>query len=378
MASIVKRSTSRGLRYDVRYRLATGQVRTKTFQNQRDAKTYAATVDADRARGTLLDPRAGRVTLDAYVSDWIESNVDLRPRTVDQYRSVHRLHIAPVLGRVDLAQIDAASVRAWHAGLVRSGVGAATVAKAYRFLRAVLNTAVEDGRILANPCQIKRAGVERAEERPVATPAEVLALANAVASERRCMVLLAGFCGLRLGEVLGLANRHVDLLHGTVTVERQLQEIGRNGAQVFSEPKTAKGRRTVPLPGTVATALRFHLENHSAGGGPDGLLFTGAKGGPLRRAVWNTEWATARAAVGLGSLRYHDLRHSALTLLAASGATIAELQAHAGHASPAAAMRYQHATHDRAQVLAELVQRAIASDVEAAEAGSTLTQLAMS
>ncbi len=93
------------------------------------------------------------------------------------------------------------------------------------------------------------------------------------------------------------------------------------------------------------------------------------KGGPLRRHVLNAEFRAAWASVGLDHLRFHDLRHSALTLAAATGA---ELQALAGHASPQAAMRYQHATQDRAKALAQAVDRVIARprDVRAMDASA--------
>jgi integrase len=348
-------------RYDVRYRLPSGKVRTKTLRTITDARAFQATVRADKARGGLVDPKAGRTTLDHYVAEWLASRADLRPRTADLYRSLYRLHIAPDLGRAQLAKIDPASVRAWHATLTREGTGPTTIAKAYRLLRTILGTAVADGRILVNPCQIKKAGAEQAAERPTVTPAEVVAIAAHVPEGHRSMVLLAGICGLRLGEALGLAVRHVDLLHGTLRIERQLQEIGSKGEQVLTEPKSAKGRRTIALPASVLAALRADLDRMEDPG-PDSFLFTGAKGGPLRRCVWNTEWNEARVKAGHPALRFHDLRHSALTLYAATGATIAELQAFAGHASPEAAMRYQHATRDRASALAELVDRVIAAD----------------
>ena len=145
--------------------------------------------------------------------------------------------------------------------------------------------------------------------------------------------------------------------------KRQLQEAGKTGAQILTEPKSEKGRRTLPLPQVVAVELRAHLERMGdTRTDPEAFLFTGARGGPLRRYVWQTEWTTARTKACHPSLRFHDLRHSALTLYAATGATIAELQAHAGHASPEAAMRYQHATKDRATALAALVDKVIAAD----------------
>lgn len=185
------------------------------------------------------------------------------------------------------------------------------MAKAHRLLRCILNTAVEDGRILANPCQIRKAGAEAPPERPTVSPAIVGALVAQVPAKRSPMVLLAGICGLRLGEILGLAVRHVDLLHGTLLVERQLQEI--NSQQEFSSPESEAGRRTIQLPRFVADSLSSHIEGvHDAG--PELLLFTGPKGGPLRRHVLHGEWDAARQALGYPTLRFHDLRHSALTL----------------------------------------------------------------
>jgi len=357
VASIAKRETNRGVRYDVRYRLPAGQVRTKTHRTRKEAERFAAITEADKARGGIVDPRAGRATLAEYAAAWIDGKPELRPRTVDLYEGLLRLHVLPELGETPLGRLDGASIRAWRAKKLRT-TSAGTVAKAYR-----VHTAVVDGLIVANPCQIKKGGAEHHAERPVVGPAEVWSLADAVAADRRCMVLLAGFCALRLGEVLALAVRHVDLFHGTLTVERQLQEIGKSGEQTFTAPKSDRGRRTLVLPGVVAGELRAHLEAMSDAS-PDALLFTGAKGGPLRRPRWNQEWNAAKASTGNASLHYHDLRHSAMTLFAATGATIAELQAQAGHASPVAAMKYQHATQDRAAALAQLVDRVITAPSE--------------
>jgi integrase len=89
-----------------------------------------------------------------------------------------------------------------------------------------------------------------------------------------------------------------------------------------------------------------HLETWAAPG-PDGLVFTGAKGGPLRQHVWQAQWANARRAIGLEGLHFHDLRHVAGTLAASTGVGTKELMHRLGHASPRAALLYQHATVER-------------------------------
>ena len=102
-------------------------------------------------------------------------------------------------------------VREWYAVAMRGSGGRASIMQSYRFLRAVLNTAVRDGAIVRNPCQIPGAGSDRAKERPVASPDEVVALVEAITPRYRAAVLLAAWCGLRRGEVLDLRRPDIDL-----------------------------------------------------------------------------------------------------------------------------------------------------------------------
>lgn len=235
--------------------------------------------------------------------------------------------------------------------------GPSTVAKAYRLLHAILATAAADELIVKNPCVIDGAAVERAAERQVITVAQVWELADIVEPRYRALVLLAAFTGLRRGELLGLTRARVDLLHKTVTVAEQRQQL-RDGTVVVGPPKTDAGRRTLSLPDPLLPELEAHLAAFGQPG-PNGLVFTGDKGGALRDHVWQTKWSRARSAIGLPGLHFHDLRHVANTLTAASGASTRELMHRMGHASPAAALRYQHATRDRdaaiAAALGELI-----------------------
>lgn len=110
-----------------------------------------------------------------------------------------------------------------------------------------MGTAVEDGIVSKNPCVIKGAGIERAPERPIATIDQVFALADTIVPRYRLAVLLATFGGLRLGELLGLTRRRIDLEAATLEVVEQLQEVVRGG-YVVGPPKSDAGRRTVSLP----------------------------------------------------------------------------------------------------------------------------------
>lgn len=170
----------------------------------------------------------------------------------------------------------------------------------------MMRTAVVDEVIIRNPCQIERAGVERSAERPVATVAEVTALADSIAPRFRCLVLLSAWCGLRRGELFGLQRSDFDARHGTVRVERAMHQLV-NGTLVIGPPKTDAGRRTVAIPPHVLPEIEAHLEQYT-GPNPDSLVFTGEKGGPVRPHVLQKAWVSAKRATSLEHLHLHDLR----------------------------------------------------------------------
>jgi integrase len=241
------------------------------------------------------------------------------------------------------------SVRAWHSRLAAQYPS--TAAKAYRLLATIMKTAVTDDRIPRTPCRVEGAGVEDAAERPTATVAEVAVMADAMPARFRAIVLLATWCQLRKGELLALRRRDVDVMQGTVTVARNQQQL-RNGTLIVKEPKTKAGRRRVAIPPHILNDIIDHLAAFTGPVG-DALVFTGEKGGPVRPHVLQKHWSTARIAAGRPELHLHDLRHTGNTWAAWTGASTAELMARMGHATPAAALRYQHATADRDRVLAD-------------------------
>jgi integrase len=348
---ILVRNTKSGRRYDVRLRDVSGRVYTRTFGTRREAETYAAREKADRSRGAWVDPRRGAVTLRVWSEGWLAHRPELRIRTRELYRGLLDRHILPYLGDVELSKLSPSQVRSWNAQLRSDrGPGASTAAKAYRLLRAMMRTAVADEVIVRSPCQVERAGVEHSPERPIATVAEVTALADAITPRFRALVLLAAWCGLRRGELLALQRADIDLLHGTVKVERTMHQLA-GGTLVVGPPKTDAGRRTVVIPPHVVPDIAAHLED-LVGVEPDALVFTGQKGSPLRPHVLQKAWVRAKAEVGLGDLHLHDLRHAGNTWAAATGASTKELMARMGHANSAAALRYQHVTAERDHAIA--------------------------
>ena len=147
-------------------------------------------------------------------------------------------------------------------------------------------------------------------------------------------------------------------------VVEQYQELS-SGELVLGPPKTLAGRRTVVIPEVLIGDLEAHLANYSAPG-PDGLVFPGTHSQPFSRKTFYRNWNKAATEAGLPGFHFHDLRHTGNTLAASTGTSTKELMSRMGHASPRAALIYQHATEDRDVAIAAALSTLVAKDIKAA------------
>jgi len=226
---------------------------------------------------------------------------------------------------------------------VSASTGPTATRQAYALLRAILSTVVDDEALFRNPCRIRGAGQPSSPERPLLDREQVEALANARPEYLRAFVLVTFWAHLRLGEVIALQRRDVDLAAGTVRVERQLVDV--DGRQTEVTPKAASVR-TVHLAEPGIEVLREHLASRGPML-PTARVFVRRGDGDLRHHAVQDRWQVARGRVGLDAVHLHDLRHAGLTLAAQLGATTAEVMRRAGHASSRAALIYQHAADTR-------------------------------
>jgi integrase len=347
VASIEKRETSRGVRYDVRYRDPTGRARTKTFRRRSDADRFARQVEVDKDRGLFVDPKAARTPLAEVAEAWLESNPGKRGGSRDRDEQVVTRHIVPALGDRPIGSVTPADVQA---AVNRWATKRAprTVQREYAVLRAILNYAVRLDMVGRTPCR----GINLPEVRPVqrhiVTPVELARLAGGLGGVGQLgpMVYVAAVEGLRWGEVAGLRVGHLDFDARTLVV-RQALVRGRGGVIGFGEPKSAAGRRTLALPAELLDMLGEHLSVKGVDrADAEALLFTAPNGGVLRYSNWVRRcWYPAAVSAGVGrmvedertgrtrydGLGFHDLRRANATGLVAEGVDVKTAQAILGH-----------------------------------------------
>lgn len=353
-------------RYQARYPGPDGVDRPApfTFATKKEADRWLTLKESEITREGWWDPHAGDVEFAEYAEEWMEQR-PLTPKTALTYEGLLRLHLNPAFGTMLIKDITEADVRKWRASRLRAKKGRGQVPKAYRLLRAVLNTAVEDKLIRENPCRIKGAGDEDSDERPVLSVEEVFKLADAINPRYRALVLLAAFGSLRWGELAGLRRKNLDLDKRTVTVRTTIVDAG---SLVEGDTKSRAGRRTVLLPALIVDDLRRHLDEYSAPG-KEGFVFVGVRGNQLRRSNFSKYWADACDDAGVQRIHLHDLRHTGNTYAAEAGASLRELMNRMGHSTTRAALIYLHARDERAQELADRIGERAAEELRKAREG---------
>lgn len=262
------------------------RVAPSTFATKTDATLWMTRVEISIADGRWRDPTQTREVFGSYAERWIRERPNLRPRTVDLYQWLYQRHLAPDLAGTKLEDLTPLIVRRWRTDMLDAGVTATMAAKAYRLLRAILNTAVDDNVIDRNPCRIRGSGDEKPAECPVLTIRQVQALCMAVPPRFSAFVSVTTFASLRWGEVTALHRGDVDLTAGLVTVRARYVERS-TGALELGPPKSRASMRTVTLPQpVVAIVAAAHLDAYVPTD-PDALVFTGPTGRPLRRSNFN-------------------------------------------------------------------------------------------
>ncbi|MGW0034767.1 tyrosine-type recombinase/integrase [Streptomyces sp. NPDC003314] len=362
-------------------------VRSRSFHQlhgEFGATKWLARAQADVDRGEFYDPRSGKMPLRTYFEKeyWPHQTGD--PSSLQTVKSRVENRILPYLGDMAMAGIKTPQLRKYLADLDAS-YGASAIIEAWGTLSSILQAAVDDERIPKNPCSAKTVRPPSKPERKARawTKDRVVAVRTGLEERFKVMVDLGAGAGLRQGEVLGLAVEDVDFASETIHVRRQVRVV--HGKPVYSLPKGGKVR-TVPLPRSLGVRVQRHLdtfpparvtlpwltpespqtEKQEKDWAPQthDLIVSGAKGGLLRRSVFNEgPWKRALVEAGVippppprleGSRRntkhaaapadgFHALRHTFASVQLDARESIVAVSRWLGHADPSITLKiYAH------------------------------------
>lgn len=338
-------------------------------RTRREAEQVLAETLTRLDSDTFVEP--SRQTLAAFLDEWLAATKErIRPSTHATYESMVRTHIVPYLGSLPLQRLTPGRLNALYSALLengrrdgRGGLSPATVRYVHAVLRKALADAMKWNLVQRNVADQADPPRQRHAQITTWSARELRKFLEHVEGERLYAgYVLAATTGMRRGEVLGLRWQDVDLDAGRVSISQTLVVVGGYEAQ-YSEPKTARGRRSVALDPNTVEALREHRERQlleralMADAYEDNDLVFAREDGTLVHPDWFSDAFLAHAkAAGLPRIRFHDLRHTHATLALAAGVHPKVVSERLGHASITITLdTYSHAIPAMQETAASLV-----------------------
>lgn len=323
--SIYQRSNGRWIG---EYTDANGKRRYVSGKDRNDVKAKLKTKLKDKEEGVSYD--AGTLTFGDYLDKWLDSTKGtIRERSWVRYEQMVRVHLKPSLGKAKLSRLNALQLQDLYSKKLKTGLSPRTVQYVHTTAHKALGQAVAWSLIPRNIADAAKPPKPTRGETHALSLDQIRALLTAARGDKlEALYVLACTTGMRQGEILGLQWRDLDLEGGTLRVDRSVY----NGA--VSPPKTAAGRRTIRLSKLATAALKAHRINVAKEGRISEWVFSTSKGTPLScHNLHNRSWKPLLQKSALPhTTRFHDLRHSAATLLIGRGVPVKVVSEMLGHA----------------------------------------------
>jgi integrase len=371
------------------------QLGTLIFERTKRGEPLPTEAEIKKWRGADYDPSAPPLTLGQLMDDWLADQriAGLRPTTLGRLRNDVRVWWRPQLGAVPVHEVGVTDLRAVRDWLLRRNEVVAearaaglpvpddpldvrrrprvlqpsSIRQVFNTIQGVLDYAVLRGVIPENPYVRERVPLPKVPKKPLKTwtPEQVGVFLDHVyeLDDRLAVAFQLLFTvGLRVSEVCGLRWGSVDLEAGELRVVEQHNEYGPG------DPKTDESRRTVQLDDDTVDALRWHRRRQGeermlvglGRAGADDYVFTEPDGSPLRRHVPTLRLQQVARELGLPKLTFHGGRHTALTMMIASGENAKLVSEVAGHRDPRFTLsRYVHPNRSDHRAAAERQAAAI-------------------
>lgn len=284
------------------------------------------------AAGSLADPK--RMRLVEFINHWLEdvARPTIRISTHARYKVLLKVHLLPHLGGIQISSLEPSHIQNLYKKLEETGASPRTREFVHAVLRKALDQAMKWGYVQRNVCDmVARPRVPKKAMRCWNREEANQFLVFAETRRYYGLYVLALTTGLRQGELFGLRWEDIDFESSSLSVVRTINQV--DSKMIIGEPKTAKGRRRVELPEIAIRALKKHREKMLAEGNHKDWIFCTAKGDPIKKNSFrNSSFLPLLKASGLPKIRFHDLRHTAATLLLSQGVHPKVVQERLGHA----------------------------------------------
>jgi integrase len=309
----------------------------KTFKSQREAVEWIRTARNQIDLGMTYT--STKRSLAEHLTAWLENSKPvMRSRTWNHYEQLARMYVIPNIGEVVLKDLSTETLQALFSWLIGQGVGTYTVVKIHTLLHSALKVAVDAGIISRNPASRAHPPKPANTEMKILDEGQVSQFLVYVMGHRwEALFHLAIATGMRQMELLGLKWDDLDWIQKKVKVERQLVRPDKTGVK-FQGTKTRFGQRSIALGDQTINVLRGHYERQQAdrlSAGKKwveyGLMFANSRGGPIEPRNLLTEFHQLLDRAGLPSIRFHDLRHTAASLMLNHGVAPIVVSRRLGH-----------------------------------------------
>lgn len=321
-----------------------GKRSTRTFPLKRQALKWAQDVEAGWCRGSVRDPRAGRLTLGDWYALWLPARV-VADTTAEREQRIHARFVLPQWRSWPMEEITRIAVRGWIVKMGEQGVSPQQVHLAYYGLSAMLRDAADEDPplILSNPCaRVPLPKLPEPADR-FFSPAEMAAILAELVDPWRTMVELSLWSGLRWEELAGLHASEVAWLRGQAQV---VNVRTRFGCRPY--PKSDKSGRWVPVPPAVMASMSALMVGRADAPPPAACalgkvhVFADAAGAPCKYTTWLWNFRQAVGRAGVTWAPPHTLRHTAASWLTEKGVDQYRIQGLLGHESARTTARYSH------------------------------------
>ena len=283
----------------------------------------------------------------------------LKPSSASYYNFQLEKHVLPALGSYRLCDVSRTVVQQFLLDRKRKGYSSSSVHGFHTTLAKVLQGAVEHGYLETNPARAIQIGErEPKQERKLLSPAQVQTLLTNLTEPCRTIVVVAVLTGMRIGEILALRWKRLDLLRSTIEVAETFSD------GLFGTPKTRSSRRVIPM----STSLREALTTHKISceeTRPEDLVFHTPRGTPLSpKNLYNRVLAPACDRTGLPRISWHSFRHFHATILGEVGESLKTAQSILGHSHLETTLNtYMHVIPDSQRRAVERVAGVLFPDV---------------